>query len=247
MRIRTLSFAVLFPVLLAGSCSGSRVPVDETPDYYNYNASAKGPELVISFKKGKAHNHPLFAIWAETTDGRFIQTLYVSESIGKGVFQHGDASSGMWLPGEIRRPAALPFWSHSRNIQAPDGLFVPTPETAIPDAYTGPTPPGNFYLNVRMDTLPPAQFYVYMEINQTWDWNEYWTNNKYPDDDEYKTSCQPALVYRTLVDPDEAGEFPMILYGRSHESGRDGKIYKDLETMSTALHIADEIVVSLKD
>lgn len=244
--MRTIVILSTALLIIAGSCTGAKVPVTDTPDYYNYNEAGKGPELTISLIKGKAHNHPLYAIWAETTDGRFLQTIYVSESIGKGVFLHGDASSGKWLPGEIRRPAALPYWSHRRNIQAPDGLYIPTPETAIPDAYTGATPPKGFELTAWLDSVPPDQFYVYMEINQTWDWNEYWTNNKYPDDDEYKTSCQPALVYRTLVDLNDGTEFPMILFGRSHESGKDGKIYKDIETMTTALHIADEITVTLK-
>ena len=39
-----------------------------------------------------------------------------------------------------------------------------------------------------------------MEINQNWDWNEYWTNDKYPDDENYKMSCQPALVYEAVID-----------------------------------------------
>jgi hypothetical protein len=43
-----------------------------------------------------------------------------------------------------------------------------------------------------------------MEINHPWDWNEYWTNAKYPDDEENKNSCQTALVYRAIVNLDNA-------------------------------------------
>ncbi len=242
--IITISFSLL---ILAASCTGSRVQADEAPDHYSYNETGKGPDISVRFTKGEAHNHPLFAIWAETTDGKYLQTLYVSESVGKGIFLHGDASEGKWLPGEIRRPASLPVWSHKRNIQAPDGLYIPSPETPVPDAFTGPTPPKNFELSVRMDSTPPEQFYIYMEINQTWDWNEYWTNNKFPDDDEYKTSCQPALVYRGLADINKRTEFPLELYGRSQESGKDGNIYHDLETMTTALHIAEKIEVRVSN
>ncbi len=90
------------------------------------------------------------------------------------------------------------------------------------------------------------KFRVLFEINQTWDWNEFWTNNKFPDDEEYKTSCQPALVYLAIIDlhnPED--EYVMEIIGRSHHSGANGELYGDLETLTTALHIAEEIVVRI--
>ncbi|MFC2090320.1 hypothetical protein ACFLT1_06045, partial [Bacteroidota bacterium] len=189
--------------------------------------------------------HPLMAIWIEDEESSYIQTLFVAESLGKGIFQHGDATSGKWLPADIRRPAALPVWSHSRGVKEPDGLFVPTPEHAIPDAYTGATPQISFALQTRLDKPRNDKFYVLFEVNQTWDWNEYWTNNKFPDDAVYKTSCQPSLIYRALVDPsDEVMEYTMELVGRGHHSGKDGEIYTDhMETMTTALNITRKITV----
>ncbi|MGC9344471.1 MAG: hypothetical protein ACP5E3_17330, partial [Bacteroidales bacterium] len=179
--------------------------------------------------------------------GRFVQTLYVAESIGKGVFLHGDASTGKWMPGEIRRPAALPVWSHRRGIQAEDGLYLPTPANPVPDAYTGPTPPQSFVIESRLNDEDLRQFLVFFEINQTWDWNEFWTNNKYPDNDEYKTSCQPALVYKAVVNlDDKQEEYRMRLIGHSHYAGEDGKLYEDVSTFTTALDIAEEIKVVVK-
>jgi hypothetical protein len=238
---------ILIPVaILATACSTSRVPVDETPDHITSNPEGEGPVLEIEMTRGPEHNHPLMAIWVEDEKGTFIQTLFVAESIGRGVFQHGDASRGFWMPGEIRRPAALPYWSHRRGIRAEDGLYVPSHEDLVPDAYTGPTPGKSFILHTRLDDDTLERFYVFFEINQTWDWNEYWTNNRYPDDEEYKTSCQPALVYSTFIDlNDPRPEYTMQLIGRSHQSGADGKLYHDLHTMTTALQIAGKIVVRL--
>src|SRR5210317_819938 len=105
-------------IVLIAACSTSRVPVDETPDHISSNPTGEGVKLEIEMIRGEAHNHPLMAIWVENASGGFVQTLYVAESIGKGVFQHGDASRGFWKPGEIRRPAALPHWSHRRGIIA---------------------------------------------------------------------------------------------------------------------------------
>ena len=57
----------------------------------------------------------------------------------------------------------------------------------------------SFVLNTRADNELPAVFRVLLEINQNWDWNEYWTNDKFPDDENYKMSCQPALVYEVVI------------------------------------------------
>lgn len=228
------------------ACTTTKVPADETPDRLTSNANGEGAVLEIEMLRGEGHNHPLMAIWVEDLEGRFVQTLYVAESIGKGVFAHGDASKGFWMPGEIQRPAALPYWSHKRGFKNENDLYLPTPSNPVVDAYTGPTPDKSFILNTRLDEPGLERFKVMFEINQTWDWNEFWTNNKFPEDEEYKTSCQPALVYSVSIDlnnPKE--EYVMEAIGRSHHSGANGELFDDLQTLTTALHIADEIQVRL--
>lgn len=243
MKKRHLLIPALL-VVLTFSCTTTNVPEAEVPEKITSNTGGTGPQLQVDFIKGEAHNHPLMALWAEHENGRFIQTLFVAESLGKGIFQHGDATSGKWLPAAIRRPAALPVWSHSRGVKEPDGLFVPSPENAVADAYTGATPQASFVLNTRLDEPGPDRFLVFFEVNQTWDWNEYWTNNKFPDDEYYKTSCQPSLIYMALVDlNDGKDEYTLELIGRGHHSGKDGNIYRDLETMTTALNITRSIKV----
>ena len=111
---KTLTFTLLASLVMA--CTTSKVPVDEVPDHISSNPEGSGPKLEIEMTRGEGHNHPLMAIWAEDMNGRFLQTLYVSESIGKGVFKHGDSSRGFWMPGEIRRPAALPYWGHRLSL-----------------------------------------------------------------------------------------------------------------------------------
>jgi len=232
--------------ILTLTCTTTKVPADETPDQLNSNPAGKGPALEIEMLRGEGHNHPLMAIWVEDPEGRLVQTLYVAESIAKGVFLHGDASRGFWMPGEIQRPAALPYWSHKRGIKNENGLYLPTPTNPVVDAYTGPTPGKSFILNTRLDEPGLKKFNLLFEINQTWDWNEYWTNNKYPEDEEYKTSCQPALVYSVSIDLENAmDEYVMEAIGRSHHSGANGELFNDLQTLTTALHIAEEIAVRI--
>lgn len=237
---------VLATLIMAVGCKTSKVPEIETPELISSNQMGSGQELQIEFKRGESHNHPLMAVWAEDLGGNYIQTLFVAKSLGTGIFEHGDPSTGKWLPGEIRRPAALPVWSHKRGVKELDGLYVPTTQTPVPDAYSGATPQKSFSLDTRLDKPGPEKFYIYFEINQTWDWNDYWHNNKYPDNDHYKASCQPSLVYRALVDMEDGiDNYTLQLVGRGHHAGENGEIYDDLETMTTALNIAREIKVNV--
>lgn len=248
-------FYILLLLLFAGkismvdSCRSSRVNTSYQADTLYTNPDGKGDLIEINFRKGTEHNHPLMAIWIEDTAGNYTQTVYVAKSIAKGIFEFGDKSAGKWQPGSLRRPAALPVWSHSRGVQEDDGLFIPKEETAIPDAYTGPTPQSNFVLYARTDNTLPDQFYVYFEINQSWDWNEYWTNTKYIEDEEYKTSSQPALVYRVLFDKNVTNSKPVYLklIGHSHYSGQDGTIYTDTNTITTAQKITESVSVRISE
>lgn len=214
---------------------------------FSVNINGTGNALEIAFEKGKSFNHPTFSIWLEDTTGRFIQTLFVTRSFGSGTFTYGDKSEGQWKPGQVRRPAALPYWSHKAGAAKGLANYIPDASNPVPDAYTGATPKGNFVIETRADIATARFVKVVMEINQTWDWNEYWTNNKYPDDNEYKTSCQPALVYAAVVDTRNPGyKVEMKPVGRSHYSGADGKLYSDLNTLTTALHIAEKVTVEVK-
>lgn len=239
-------FAVLFLAILLSACKSGRIQEEPLRTELKANINGEGPALYLEMKKGPAHNHPSFVLWAEDMDGTFLQTLFISQAIGTGVFEHGDPSSGKWAPGEIRRPASLPYWSHRRGIKAPDGLYVPSSENPIADAYTGATPPGDFSIHVRFDRQPPRRVRIFFEINQTWDWNEYWTNNKYPGDEEYKTSCQPALVYSCEMDLDNPQpEYALKTIGHSHYAGKNGDLYPDLGTLSTALEIISSLSIKL--
>jgi hypothetical protein len=237
-----LKLIVLVPFLL--SCKSSKVAESQEKDYLSANKDGKGPEVILEFEKGREHNHPSFVLWAEDPQGKYIQTLFITESLGTGVFGHGDASSGKWMPGEIVRPAAVPYWAHKRGVITENGLYMPTKNKPVPDAYTGATPAGDFKIRARLDNPVTGPFRILFEINQSWDWNEYWTNNKYPDDKEYKSSCQPALVYMAEIDlanPQDSYEMKVI--GHSHYSGKTGELFTDLSTITTALEIAKKISI----
>jgi hypothetical protein len=239
---------LLFPILIFAVILGiSAKKKPEKFENYTYGTNKETTEFLLKFEKGKEHNHPLFAVWLGDENGNYIQTLYVSESVGKGVFKHVSKKTGHWQAGEIQRPATLPYWTHQRNVVNEFGTYLPTPKMPVADAYTGATPQASFVLNLFTDRKLSGKYKIFVELNQSWDWNEFWTNDKFLGDKEYKTSSQPALIYSADFDTDNKNqEIELKTIGRSHYSGADGKMYSDLNTITTALKIAKKITVVVK-
>jgi len=217
-------------------------------DTINMTNSSSNITFQLSFTKGVSHNHPTFAIWIEDTVGNFIETLFVTKSFATGIFNYADAGNVTWKnqQGESLRPAALPYWTHKRNIISRDSLYVPTPENPVADALTGATPAGSFVLKTAPEHKLPEKFQVLMEINQKWDWNEYWTNNKYPDDINYKSSAQPSVIYAVTVNLEkEIDDYQLLPIGHGHYAGKDGNLYPDLNSITTALEIVNSIKLQI--
>lgn len=213
------------------------------------NINASGTPLQFTLITGEAHNHPTFAMWLEDMDGNFIQELFVTKSLSSGIYGHGAKSEGVWKKdaGEARRPATLPYFLHKRGVKAPDGTYLPTPESPIVDAYTGATPKADFDLCTKANKKLSGKYRILFEVNQPWDWNEFWNNTKFPDDTDYKTSCQPALVYAVTVDFDHLVDYYALNpIGHSHYSGKDGQLYTDISTLTTAKDIFEKVEVRIK-
>ncbi len=211
------------------------------------NIEGSGQKIVLTVTAGKAHNHPMMAAWTEDMDGNFLQTLYVNQSVAKGYYVYAEKSGGKWQAGEAIRPAALPVWAHSRGVKSDDGHFMPTMQNPMPDAITSATPAAGFSIYSKMNEPFSGKLKVFFEINQSWDWNEYWTNSKYPDDVDYKTSSQPSVVYSAVIDFDNPEKsYKLQPVGHGHYSGKDGKLYPDLSTITTALEIVESVKVEIE-
>lgn len=211
------------------------------------NVGSAGQKIVLTVTAGEEHNYPMMAAWLEDLEGNFLQTLYVNESVAKGYFRYASESQGKWQPGEAVRPASLPVWAHSRGIPSGEGHFMPTKQNPVPDAYTAATPKSDFSVYSRADQALQGKVKVFFEINQSWDWNEFWTNSKYPDDEDYKTSSQPSVVYSAVIDFDNPEEeYILQPVGHGHYSGKNGEIYSDLSTLTTALKIVGKVSVTLQ-
>ncbi|MFO8055630.1 MAG: hypothetical protein R6U19_10785 [Bacteroidales bacterium] len=250
-KLNYKSLILVFAGLILGSQSCKTTEKEQQEPSFEAiekNRDARGPLLEIRFVKGPEHHHPLMAFWLEDMQGTFIQTLFVAQSIGKGVFQHGKAEKGQWMPGEIQRPASLPVWGHKRGKKNQYGNYLPSPKNPVADTYTGATPQGSFILRLKPEDPIKEPVKLRMEINQAFDWNEHWTNNTFPGNEEYMSSAQPALIYEAVIHPDKKNE-PVALkpVGHAHYSGKNGEIYEDLSTITTALEITRSVSVTIKE
>jgi hypothetical protein len=202
--------------------------------------------IELTFTSGEEHNHPTFAIWIEDMEGNYVQTLFVTRYLSTGIYGHGGFDQEVWksVPGPQQRPATLPYWLHKRS----DHFNIPLlPDSAHPvlDGYTGATPKGDFVFHSGVKKAVSGKIRLLLEINQAWDWNEFWTNSLY-DDPDYRTSCQPSLVYAVTIDlnnPDP--EYYLNPIGHGHYAGKDGKLYTDLSTFTTAMEILEKASVKL--
>jgi hypothetical protein len=252
MKNLLLWLTITAALLFSSSCTyrnPSAVEHKLPTEIITSNLQVTGTALQIEFYKGPAHNHPTFAIWTEDLEGNFLQTLFVTRYLATGIFGYGELEPGKWKPepGWNIRPAALPYWNHKRFGDPYAEPALPSPENPVPEAISGATPRSGFILQTKTDSPQNHKFRLLLEINQTWDWNDYWTNNKYPDDLNYKSSCQPAVVYAVTIDLDSNTKtYYMNPIGHSHYSGKDGNLYTDLSTLTTALQIVDKIIVKVK-
>ena len=204
--------------------------------------------IELSVEKGKSYNYPTFALWLESAGGKFVQELYVTQSLATGIYNNADAGDKRWKreKGEARRPSTLPYFLHKRDIQAPDGTYLPTPEQPIPDAYTGATPRQSDVMTIVLDRQLYGKYRIVFEINQPWDFNRVWYNNRYPNNTDYLLSGQPSLVYMVEIDTNILQEeYTLNPIGHGHPYGKTGTLFTDISGITTAKNIFKSIKVKV--
>ncbi|MFP4662861.1 MAG: hypothetical protein ACLFM1_00375 [Bacteroidales bacterium] len=247
MKKHIILLILILPLLGNGE-TGQGKDNDHDPSRVETNINGKGYQITIRFHAGEAHNYPSMAIWTETMYGEFIQPLFVTSSFGKGVYRYGEQSENKWKSGTRRYKAALPYFIHKwTKSDSNGGFIIPSPEQPVPDAYTAATPSSDFILKTKTSNKQESKFRIVLEINQAWDFNEYWHNARFPGNSQYKASCQPSLIYAVTIDTRNPMEsYVMNPVGHGHYAGANGKMYTDLSTITTAKNIAERIEVDIQ-
>lgn len=154
------------------------------------------------------------------------------------------------------RPESLPVFLHKFERAAQSQANKQPPAHLALDGYTGATVFDNFVvqqsvnpkLRSRAEAIGRSIYNIYLEINQAFDFNDYFSSDRFPNDSVYSGdgfNGQPSVIYRASVDFKQPRQHVMMtLQGRGHHSGKDGAIHADIENLTTALQIIDRVVVT---
>ncbi len=237
-------FSVLLTMVLIASCSSTERTTAEKSDNMVVKIS-ENPNQSIYVIKGSAYDHPTLVVWVEDMEGNYISTIYITKSFASGKYTYEMIGDSTWAnrEGPSYQPAALPYWTYKKGLINGKEL-VPTPEHPFIDAYTGATPKNSFVLENRT-TIDLSKYRMLLEINQLGDWNNYWTNDSYPESAAYKRSAQPSLIYSVDIDQ-SSQEYYLNPMGHGDPRGVSGKLYTNISTITTAKNILQEIKVSFK-
>ena len=74
----------IISLLLLTACTSQRITETELLDITT-NAESRGNKIILELVKGPAHNHPSMAVWLEDLEGNYIETLFVTQFVAKGV------------------------------------------------------------------------------------------------------------------------------------------------------------------
>ena len=224
-----------------------------------------GQEIKIKVIKGKKYEHklkiinwlpfirvtnqPQIAIWIEDLDGKYLETLYVTQGVAKQDWKK--APSDPTPKEEIRRPESLPHWAHQRGIKYKDGLYLPTRDKPLIDAVTSATPTNSFELDSKIKA-EREQVIVKAEINHSGDFNDFYHKNLDSDSDYYGGgkwgSGQPAVIYAKKINlTDTEQRYSLEIIGHSSPNGDNGKVYPDILKLTTAKRIVEEIIINLNN
>lgn len=236
---------------------------------------AVGKNIEVDVRKGVSYLWPQYAIWLETMDGEFIRPLLITDAVAKRKFvnrvvrkdedlvftvnpltQAGYKREDVFsietseqIAAQQFRPESLPVFLHKyRQFKEHTEVQEAIADQGI-DGYTGATSLSSFLLKSELGADSNGRYKVRLEINQSFDFNEFYSSDRFPNDPIYSGngySAQPSLIYEAAVDlSNKQNIYGMTLIGRGHHSGRDGDIYTDLNGITTALDIVDRVIVAV--
>jgi len=232
----------------------TKLAAGQTIDIATGIVNSEGQELVVLIEPGdqylhkfplflffKMKNPPQMVLWAESIEGEYLDTIFITEKMARQKWLKAPGDS--MAADEIRRIESAPVWAWSRGVVEGDGLPMPLKESPMADDITSASPKKS--LSFRGSRRPGfRQFNLYLEINHSTDFNDTYRAEIEPGEDNYNGgefgNGQPSLIYSVSVDMDvDCGEndIPLSLVGRSDPSGLTGELYTDMRGITTAQQI----------
>ena len=177
--------------------------------------------LTIGFQKG-LQVLPAVAVWAESTTGAMIETLYLDEALAY-------AETPSWGGQPTARNEILPIWRHRYTMVS--GV---DPQGAV-DVVTAATPTHSFTLDDYLTLGEAKEFVLCVEVNAPRD-----PNDNYPD----AQLGQPSLLYTAYIEVDSPQAYSLLeLTGHGGGAQQGGDIHYDLDGVTSAKRLIDLLLV----
>ncbi len=174
---------------------------------------------------------PQFALWIQDENGNSCQTIFATKK----------ASKKKWIfAPKDGRPESLPVWYHSCK-----NFYVSESKNEM-DAVTCATPKGSFEIARKIQLEKGKKYFVYAEVNKSFDYNEFYPKDAEKNSSEYSgVNGQPSAVYRTEFGF-ENPEAKLELVGTGSLDGKSGSLEDKTETLTTAKNLVEKIVASIE-
>ncbi len=164
---------------------------------------------------------PTVAIWAESTAGAMIETLYLDPKLTW-------AEEPEWGKVTTNRSRILPIWRHRYTVVSgidPSGKV---------DALTSATPTHSFSLDSYLTIDAGKSFVLCLEVNLPHDPNV---------DFEDPHLGQPSLLYTALIEPGDSNRYVLLeLTGHGGGAEKSGAIQYDLDGVTSARDLVELIL-----
>ena len=187
--------------------------------------NGSGLSIYLSFQE-ELNPMPSIAVWAESTTGSMIETLFLEQSLAY-------SEVPLWEDYKTQRSHILPLWRHRYTLLS--GI-KPSGEV---DAVSGATESHRFALDPYFEKDKGNEFILCVEINAPEDITE-----KFSD----PILGQPSLLYTSLIDVDR--EDPYYLFELTGHGGGDaletGNVQYDLDLIDTAKEMKDLFLAKLE-
>lgn len=192
--------------------------------------SSFAKEFQVNIVPGQiwAKRKPQCAVWVQDENGKYVGTLFITNS----------ASKKSWIGSPKEgRPDSLPVWYGAAGVDPAN------PKTTDTDAVSSATPKKSVTVTQQIHLKSGKKYYVYAEVNQSFDYNEIWTKKN------SGVNGQPSVVYcQEFIAKEEEQEIELVLTGTGDVSGKSNSINKtELNKLTTADKIISNIFVVIKN
>lgn len=172
---------------------------------------------------------PQMACWIEDSNGEFVRTVSVTESVSKNSWKGAPAGG---------RPESLPVWTHA-SLGSPDAV----------DGVSSASRKSSFALSREAEGLVAGREYVaFLEVNSSFDYNDAWPKKARPGTSAYSgVNGQPSLVYEARFVAGVPGEAEFSPLGIGSVDGADGEIRPNFVGLTSALTIVKSAKIIVKE